>query len=138
MSGIQLSFDPERLQFNVIHAFLSASYWSPGISEELVRKAFLNSLAIGAYAPSGEQVGCARLVTDRASFAYLADVFVHEAHRGKGLGRAMTMALLTHPEVQTLRRILLATRDAHGVYAGCGFQPIEDPHLFMQIQYPKP
>jgi len=106
MSGIQLSFDLERLQFNVIQAFLSASYWSPGISEELVRKAFLNSLAIGAYAPSGEQAGCARLVTDRTSFGYLADVFVHEAHRGKGLGRAMTMALLTHPEVQILRRIL--------------------------------
>jgi N-acetylglutamate synthase-like GNAT family acetyltransferase len=136
MTGCELSFDPDRLQLEVIHAFLSSSYWSPGISLERVRKAFANSLVVGAYTSSGEQVGCARMVTDRARFAYLADVFVHEAYRGRGLGRAMTTALLEHPDIQDLRWILLATRDAHGVYAACGFQPIDDPHRLMQIRRP--
>lgn len=137
MDGYDLSFDPGRFQFDRIHALLSRSYWTPGIARELVERAFAHSLAVGAFAgPDAEQVGCARLVTDRTSFGYLADVMVHEAHRGRGLGRAMTRALLDHPDARTLRRILLATRDAHGVYAPLGFQPLDEPSTFLQIRRP--
>ncbi|WP_306591625.1 GNAT family N-acetyltransferase [Geothrix sp. 21YS21S-4] len=135
MDRCDLSFDPARFQFDRIHALLSHSYWTPGLGRERVERAFAHSLAIGAFHGT-EQVGCARLVTDRTSFGYLADVMVHEAHRSRGLGRAMTRALLDHPEVRTLRRILLVTRDAHGLYAACGFEPLEDPAAFMQIHRP--
>ena len=131
-----LSFDLDRFQFERVHAWLSSSYWTPGIERPLVERAFAHSLAVGAYAPNGEQVACARLVTDRTSFGYLADVFVQEAFRGRGLGRAMTRALLEHPDTRGLRRIMLATRDAHGVYASCGFQPLEDAAPFMHIRRP--
>lgn len=130
-----LSFDPDRFQLDRVHALLSAGYWTPGISRELVARGFRHSLAVGAFI-GGEQVGCARLVTDYASFGYLADVMVHPDHRGRGLGRAMTRALLDHPEVRGLRRILLATQDAHGVYAALGFAPLDDPSRFMQIHRP--
>jgi ribosomal protein S18 acetylase RimI-like enzyme len=139
MNGYDLSFDPARFQFDRIHALLSRSYWTPGIGRDLVERAFAHSLAVGAFTgegPGAEQVGCARLVTDRTSFGYLADVMVHEAHRGRGLGRAMTRALLDHPELRTLRRILLVTRDAHGVYAALGFGPLDEPATFMQIRRP--
>lgn len=134
--GYSFTFDPARFQFERIHALLRASYWSPGISRDLVERGFAHSLAVGAFTESALQVGCARLITDRASFGYLADVMVHPEHRGMGLGRAMTRLLLDHPELRTLRRILLATRDAHGVYAECGFEPIGDPRPFMQIHRP--
>jgi GNAT superfamily N-acetyltransferase len=129
-----ISLDPAELQFDVIHGFLTRCYWSPGISKEVVEKAARNSLTVGAYHSSGKQVGFARMVTDHATFGYLADVFVLEEHRGKGLSVAMTKALLEIPEVKGFRRIMLATRDAHGVYERCGFQRIEDPAPFMQIR----
>ncbi len=137
MSGFRLSFDPAELRLDVIHGFLAASYWSPGIPRETVARAIANSLCVGAYA-GGAQVGFARVVTDRASFAYLADVFVLEAHRGKGIARAMTRALHDHPELQGLRRWLLATRDAHPLYAGLGWQPLDAPERFMQRHFPNP
>jgi GNAT superfamily N-acetyltransferase len=136
LEGYALSHDQDRLQLSVIHGFLSTSYWSPGIPLFLVERAVSNSLAVGAYSESGEQVGFARLVTDRASFGYLADVFVLSAHRGKGLAKAMTRALLEHPDTLGLRNIMLATRDAHGVYAECGFKPLEEPSFYMQIRKP--
>lgn len=132
------SFDQERFQWDRLHAFLSSTYWSPGIDRERVVRAFRHSLAVGAFTPEGEQVACARMVTDATSFGYLADVFVHEAHRGGGLGRRMTQLLLDHPDVRGLRRILLATRDAHGVYAACGFNALADPTRFMEIHRPFP
>ena len=131
--GYRLSLDPAELQLDAIHAYLTRSYWSPGIPKELVAKAVQHSVCIGAYAPDGAQVGFARLVTDHATFGYLADVYVLEEHRGKGLSRAMVEALLAPMEVQGFRRIMLATRDAHGLYIKLGFEPVADPKPLMQI-----
>lgn len=131
--GYRISLDPTELQLGVIHAYLTRSYWSPGIPEGLVAKAIAHSLVVGAYGPGGAQVGFARMATDHATFGYLADVFVLEAHRGKGLSRAMVEALLALPEVRGFRRILLATRDAHGLYEKLGFEPLTDPKPLMQI-----
>ena len=131
--GYRLSLDRAELQLDAIHAYLVRSYWSPGISKELVAKAVQHSVCIGAYAPDGAQVGFARLVTDHATFGYLADVYVLEEHRGKGLSRALVETLLAPMEVQGLRRIMLATRDAHGLYAKLGFEPVMDPKPLMQI-----
>jgi len=125
-----ISDDPARLDLDVIHGFLSRSYWSPGIPRATVARAIANSICFGAYL--GEtQVGFARLVTDRATFAYLADVFVLEPHRGRGLSRALMELILAHSEVQGLRRWLLATRDAHGLYRKFGFAELANPALFL-------
>ena len=134
--GYRLSLDPADLQLEVIHGYLHRSYWSPGIAMPLVEKAVRNSLTVGAFAPSGAQVGFARMVTDHVSFGYLADVFVLEEHRGLGLGHALTRALLDLPEVQGFRLTLLLTRDAHRVYQACGFERVGDPAAFMQIRRP--
>jgi GNAT superfamily N-acetyltransferase len=131
--GYRLSMDPADLQVAAIHAYLTRSYWSPGIPLATVEKAIGNSVCIGAFAPDGAQVGFARLVTDHATFGYLADVYVLEEHRGKSLSRAMVEALLALPEVQGSRRIMLATRDAHGLYEKLGFEPVADPKPLMQI-----
>jgi GNAT superfamily N-acetyltransferase len=132
-SGYRISLDPDQLQLEVIHGFLSACYWSPGIPVDTVAKAIRNSVCVGAYAGSGEQVGFARLVTDHATFAYLADVFVLEPHRGRGLSLALVQALLDLPDTHAVRRVLLVTRDAHGVYEKLGFERITDPAPFMHI-----
>lgn len=129
----RLSLDLAELQLDAIHGYLTRSYWSPGIPKELVAKAIAHSVCIGAYAPDGAQVGFARLITDRATFGYLADVYVLEEHRGQGLSRAMVEALLAPREVKGFRRIMLATRDAHGLYAKLGFEPITDPKPLMQV-----
>lgn len=131
--GYRLSLDPADLQFDVIHGFLTQSYWSPGISLELVKQGAEHCLVAGIYTAEGKQVGYARIITDHATFGYLADVFVLEAHRGRGLSTAMVTALMDVPEVKGLRRLLLATRDAHGVYEKLGWSRIEDASPFMQI-----
>ncbi len=131
-----LSDDPARLDLDAIHGFLRHSYWSPGIPRETVARAIANSLCFGVYL--GEtQVGFARLVTDRATFAYLADVFVLESHRGRGLSRALMELILAHPEVQGLRRWLLATRDAHGLYRKFGFVDLANPAMFLTRHDPE-
>jgi GNAT superfamily N-acetyltransferase len=135
-AGYRISLDPAELQLGVIHGFLARSYWSPGIPLQVVERAVSNSLVAGAYQAGGTQVGFARMVTDHATFGYLSDVFVLEEHRGRGLATAMTRALLELPEVKGFRRIMLATRDAHGIYEKCGFQPIADPAFFMEIPRP--
>ena len=135
-NGYHLSHDPADLQLEVIHAYLFRSYWSPGIPFHLVEKAVRNSLTVGAFDPSGAQVGFARMVTDHVSFGYLADVFVLEEHRGKGLGHALVRALLDLPDVQGFRTVLLLTRDAHHLYEDCGFEWVQDPTSFMQIRRP--
>lgn len=132
--GYRLSHDHADLQLAVIHGFLSTSYWSPGVPLAVVEKAVRHSLVVGAYCTTGEQVGFARMVTDHATFGHLADVFVLEPHRGRGLALAMTRALLDLPEVQGFRNLTLATRDAHGIYERCGFQRITDPTPYMQIR----
>ena len=135
MSEFECSFDRSRLDVGTIHAFLSSSYWSSGIPRETVERAIANSLCIGGYVES-RQVAFARMVTDRATFAYLADVFVLPSHRGRGLSRTLVEALLSHPEIQGLRRMLLVTRDAHGLYAKLGFSLLAAPDRFMERHQP--
>ncbi|HET6328339.1 MAG TPA: GNAT family N-acetyltransferase [Planctomycetaceae bacterium] len=131
-----LSTDRALLDVSLIHAFLSEqSYWAPGIPRDVVERSLDNSLCFGLY-HEARQVGFARVITDRTTFAWLADVFVIDAHRGRGLGKWMAESLLTHPDLQGLRRILLGTRDAHGLYAQFGFKPLADPTRFQEIHRP--
>ena len=132
MHKVSLSLDPSRLDIDAIHAFLTESYWSPGISRDVVARAIAGSVCIGAF-QGDAQVGFARLVTDKATFAYLADVYVLVEHRGQGLARAMLDALFAHANVQGLRRMMLATRDAHELYAKYGFTPLGAPDNFMEL-----
>jgi GNAT superfamily N-acetyltransferase len=133
-----ISTAPSRLQLDAIHAYLTRSYWSPGIPKEVVARAIANSMCFGLYLPGplDTQVGFARVVTDKASFAYLADVYVLEEHRGQGLSKRLVEAVLGHPELQGMRRFLLATKDAHGLYAQFGFTPPARPENFMEIRTP--
>jgi len=131
-----LSDDPARVDLDLVHGYLAQTYWSPGIPRETVARAISNSLCFGAYL-GANQVGFARLVTDRATFAYLADVFVLESHRGKGLSRALMELVMSHPEVQGLRRWLLATRDAHGLYRKFGFVDLANPGVFLTRHDPE-
>lgn len=133
--GYDISLDPVRLQLDVIHGFIGQTYWARDIPRETMARAVANSICVGAYRDDA-QVGFARVVTDRATFAYLADVFVLPGHGGQGLAKAMVQALHEHPELQGLRRWMLATRDAHRVYAALGWQPLAEPGLFMQRHDP--
>lgn len=130
-----LSFDAQALDLDTIHTFLTTSYWSLGIPRETVARAIAGSLCVGAYR-DGRQIGFARVVSDRATFAYLADVFVLGEARGQGIGRAMVRALMEHPELHGLRRWFLATLDAHGVYEALGWQPIAHPERLLEITVP--
>lgn len=132
----RLSFDAADMQVDAIHTFLAQSYWAANIARAVVERAIAGSLCIGVFAPGGAQVGFARVVTDRATFAYLADVYVIEAHRGHGLAARMVTALHDHPDLQGLRRWMLATSDAHGLYAALGWTPVEDSAPFMQRHFP--
>jgi GNAT superfamily N-acetyltransferase len=118
----EISTDPTRLDVALIHRWLSqSSYWAKGIPRDIVERAVANSLNFGVFHAEEGQVGYARVVSDRATFAYLADVFVLEPHRGKGLSKRLMAAVLAHPDLQNLRRWTLATRDAHGLYEQFGF-----------------
>jgi len=128
---IDLSDDKARLQVDRIHGWLASSYWSPGIERWRVEKAIANSHCLGAYR-DGEQVGYARAITDHATFAWIADVWVDAPARGQGLGRHMVQWFLDHPDIRDLRRIALATADAHGVYAALGFHPLLRPDRYME------
>jgi GNAT superfamily N-acetyltransferase len=119
----------------MVHGFLTTSYWASGISAETVRRSVENSLAFGVF-EGDEQVGFARVVTDYATFAYLADVFVLEPHRGRGLGKWMMETVFSQPELQGLRRWVLATWDAHGLYRRYGFTELENPRIFMEKYSP--
>jgi GNAT superfamily N-acetyltransferase len=127
--------DKARLDLEMVHGFLKTSYWAAGISADVVMRSVKNSLAFGLFR-GDEQVGFARVVTDYATFAYLADVFVLEPHRGQGLGRWMMEVVFSHPELQGLRRWMLATRDAHGLYRKYGFTELENPQIFMERYSP--
>ena len=130
-----MSTDPKKLDPEAVHAFLTAAHWSPGIPLSLVKKALTNSLCFGLY-HRGKQVGLSRVVTDYSTYAYLCDVYVLEAHRGKGLGHWMVECVMTHPELQNLRRFTLATRDAHGIYAAFGFTALTAPERMMERHDP--
>lgn len=130
-----ISTDPARVDVDVVHGFLSTCYWSPGIPRPLVERAIAHSLCFGLYRThdaASVQVGFARVITDRATFAYLCDVFVLESERGRGIGVWLMETLLTHPDLQGLRRFCLLTRDAHGLYERFGFKPMPDPSRFME------
>ena len=133
-AGYVVSTDPLRLDVDRVHRFLSTAYWSRGIPRDVVQRSIANSLPFGLYAASGEQAGFARVVTDRATYAYLGDVYVERAHRGRGLGKFLVSCVVDHPELQGLRRWALATADAHGLYARHGFRPSANPeiHLFIE------
>jgi GNAT superfamily N-acetyltransferase len=133
--GCMISTDPAKLDLDAIHSFLSGAYWCEGIPRETLERAIQNSLCFGVYA-EGRQVGFARVVSDRATFAYLADVFVVETHRGRGLSKWMMEAIMNHPELQGLRRWTLGTRDAHGLYSKYGFTPPKFPERLMEINDP--
>jgi GNAT superfamily N-acetyltransferase len=130
-----MTTDKARFDLEMIHGFLKASYWAAGIPAKVVRRSVENSLALGVFR-GDEQVGFARVVTDYATFAYLADVFVLEPHRGRGLGRWIMEAVSSLSELQGLRRWMLATRDAHGLYRQYGFAELEDPWIFMEKYSP--
>jgi N-acetylglutamate synthase-like GNAT family acetyltransferase len=129
---------PSETDITSIHAVLKETYWSPGIPREVVARACANSMCAIARDESGKLIGFARLVTDKATFAWLCDVIVLPGKQGKGLGRALVQTFQKHPELQGLRRWLLGTKDAHGVYAPLGFTPIEAPERFMHIKNSNP
>jgi len=131
----EISTDPRLLDVTAIHAFLAQSYWSPGIPRSVVERAISNSLCFGLYR-GAEQVGFARVVTDKATFAYLADVFVLEAHRGKGLSKWLMQVIEEHGDLQGLRRFMLATKDAHDLYKQFEFRELANPSSMMEILNP--
>ena len=122
----------ESMDIPMVHGFLTTSYWAKGIDKATVEKAIANSLCLGVF-HNGKQIGFGRAVTDRSTFAYLADVFILEEYRGRGLGKWLVDCFLEHEELQGLRRWLLATLDAHGFYRQKGFVPLQEPQRFMEI-----
>jgi GNAT superfamily N-acetyltransferase len=133
--GYQISTDADLLDVAAIHAFLAQSYWSPAIPRSVVEQSIRNSLCFGVYR-GAEQVGFARVVTDKATFAYLADVFILEPHRGKGLSKWLMQVVKEHKDLQGLRRFMLGTRDAHGLYKQFGFEELANPSRMMEILKP--
>jgi ribosomal protein S18 acetylase RimI-like enzyme len=134
-----ISDDPARLDLDAVHAYLARSYWARGIPRQVLQRAAANSLCFGVRHRDGEsesQVGFARVITDRATFAYLADVYILEEHRGQGLATWLVEVILAHPELQGLRRFMLVTRDAQKLYARVGFRPAAASDNVMQIRWP--
>jgi GNAT superfamily N-acetyltransferase len=135
MGELRLSTDPTEMDAVAIHAVLTEMYWSRGIPLDTVRRAIQGSLAIGVF-DGDRQVAFARAVTDGATFAYVADVYVLEAYRGRGVATRMMEAMTTHPRLRGLRRWLLSTRDAHGLYRKFGFAPVSAPDRLMERRDP--
>ena len=135
-SGFVADDDVSRVDLDVVHGYLRTAYWSPGVPREVVARAIANSVVVGVYAPDGAQVAFARAVTDQATFAWIADVFVLPSHQGHGLGRFVLSTLLEHPALQGLRRTMLATADAHDLYRSYGFEDLPNPDRFLVIQQP--
>ena len=134
--AFEISDERGRLDIGAIHRYLSReSYWAAGISEALVARAIAHSLCFGLYR-GAEQAGFARVVTDRATYAYLCDVYVEAAHRGRGLGKWLVGCVLDHPDLQGLRRMNLMTRDAHDLYRPFGFRAMPDASRYLEIHRP--
>jgi len=135
-----ISTDRARLDLDVIHGFLTNCYWAKGIPRDVVARAIEHSLCFGIYHEMGTvpslQVGFARVITDFATIAYLGDVFVVDAYRGRGLGKWMMECITQHPQLQGLRRWILLTRDAHGLYSNFGFTPLKAPDRYMELHRP--
>ena len=135
-----ISTDRDLLDFDVIHGFLAESYWSPGIARAAVEKAARHSMPFGVYrlaeAARPVQVGYARVLSDCVRFAYILDVFILEAHRGRGLAARLAHAMMTHPDFVEVAGWMLSTRDAHGLYAKFGFEPVAEPGRLMRRARP--
>lgn len=130
-----ISTDPAKLDLDVIYGYLSRSYWAAGRPRETVEKSIKHSLCFGVYDGS-KQIGFARVITDFATFAYLADVFILEEYQGQGLGKWLVSVIMGHPDLQGLRRWSLATRDAHELYRQYGFTELKTPDRWMEIFRP--
>ena len=129
--NLLISTDPARLDLDAMTEMLSRAYWAQGRTRAMIARYVEHSLVFGVY--DGEkQIGLARIVSDYTTFAWLCDVFIHEDYRGRGLGKWLMETILSHPELQGLRRFLLATRDAHGLYAQSGFTPLANPERWME------
>ena len=131
----EISTEHSRLDVAMIQGFLQSSYWARNVPRSVVERSIEGSLCFGAF-HGDQQVGFARVITDFATMAYLADVFVVPEHRGRGISKMLMQAILGHPRLQGLRRFLLATRDAHGLYAQFGFEPLANPEHFMTLHNP--
>jgi GNAT superfamily N-acetyltransferase len=131
--GYEVDDDPARLDLDVIYDFLVDSYWAKGRPREVVERSVQGSLNVGLYR-EGRQAGLARVVTDRATFAWIADVFVLPEHRGRGLGHWLIQTVLAHPDLATVGRFTLVTSDAHRVYVDCGFTPLADTSRWMELR----
>lgn len=132
----RVSCDVGEMNLSLIHGFISKSYWAKDIPLETLRKAIDNSLCFAVFESGNSQVGFARVISDFATFAYLADVFVVEACRGRGVSKLLMRAVIEHPQLQGLRRFVLATKDAHGLYEQFGFKPLTHPQTFMEVWVP--
>jgi GNAT superfamily N-acetyltransferase len=135
--GYLVTTDPHQVDLDLVWEFLRESYWSPGITRAAVERGVLNSIPFSLLDPHGAQAGFARVVTDRARFAWLADVFVLDRHRGRGLGVFLIETVVTHPELARLR-MLLATDDAHGLYERFGFGPVDVSKMMERRAWPAP
>ena len=133
---VLISTDRARLDVDMIHGFLTNCYWAKGITRDVVARSIEHSLCFGVYDGSGAQVGFARVVSDFATVAYLGDVFVLESHRGRGLSKLLMECIMRHPALQNLRRWILLTGDAHGLYARFGFAPLNAPARYMELHRP--
>jgi GNAT superfamily N-acetyltransferase len=130
--GYSISTDPDRLDLDFVHHEVSHTYWAEGIGRDLLEKALANSVIFGVYRDGGMQVGFARLITDAATFAYLCDVVITAAERGQGLGTWLSQCVVSHPDLQGLRRWALVTRDAHAVYEKAGWRRPNNPQAYME------
>jgi GNAT superfamily N-acetyltransferase len=133
--GITISTDPARLDPDTIYSFLARSYWASDRQRDISQRAVEHSLCFGVY-DGEQQIGFARVVTDCATFAWLADVFITEEYRGRGLGKWLVEVVLSHPDVQSVPRWLLATRDAHELYRRFGFTALTAPERRMELNRP--
>jgi N-acetylglutamate synthase-like GNAT family acetyltransferase len=129
--SLLISTDPSRRDLDAITDMLSRAYWAKDRTREVILRAMQNSLVFGVY-DGNRQVGLARVVSDYATFAWLCDVFVHEDYRQRGIGKWLMETILAHPDLQGLRRFLLITRDAHGLYSQYGFTPLQNPDRWME------
>ena len=136
IDGFRITSRIDEMDVDAVHDFLSHSYWAKGIPKATLQKAMRNSICFGIFDSSGAQIGFARTITDSATYAYLADVYILEKHRGKGLSKWLVSEVVAHPELQGLRRITLATLDAHGLYEKFGFKPLTKPETFMEAWNP--
>jgi N-acetylglutamate synthase-like GNAT family acetyltransferase len=133
--NLTISTNPTKLDFDFIHKCLNESYWAKGIPLEVVKKSVTNSIPYGVY-EKDKQIGFARLITDKATFAYLADVLITADYRGNGFSKWLMECIMKNPEIQDIRLFLLATQDAHTLYQKYGFMPVAEPKRFMEIFKP--